>query len=210
MGVVYLLLGLSTALIAAAPPGAANIVVINTALKENMKKVLYLALGAGIGELVLSLIALHCTMSFLDFFQNNSWVQITTFSLFILVGVYFLILKYVPKRGKEIIPSVFPASKFVKGFLLAFINPPVLIFWVLTFTFLDKFSLGITGMSPLSTLALFFSGVYLGKFTTLYFYGRWGTKLGQKKDGKGSKKEIFIGTALVLVGLIQGAKFFIS
>lgn len=210
MALVYIFIGLLAAVIAAAPPGAANIVVINTALKENMQKVLYIALGAGIGELILSLLALHCTMSFLGFFQENPWVQITTFSLFILVGVYFLVRGRLPKNKTGLkLPRV-RTSKFVKGFLLAFLNPPVLLFWVLAFTVLHKFMYNIDNMSPLHILILFFSGVYIGKTATLYFYGRWGAKLGQKKEEGSSKKELFIGSALLLVGLIQGIKFFIS
>jgi hypothetical protein len=65
-------------------------------------------------------------------------------------------------------------------------------------------------MSPLLTLLLFFSGVYIGKILTLYFYGKWGVKLEKNKDGNNSRKDIFVGVALVLVGAIQGFRFFIT
>ncbi len=64
-------------------------------------------------------------------------------------------------------------------------------------------------MSPWITLLLFFTGVYLGKVLTLYSYGKWGQKLEKKRQGFSSKKDLIVGVALLLVGVIQGIRFFI-
>lgn len=94
--------------------------------------------------------------------------------------------------------------------LLAFVNPPVLIFWVLAFTVIHKYVLRVSEMSPWLTLLLFFTGVYLGKVLTLYFYGKWGKKLENNQNDTNSKKDVFVGIALLLVGVIQGVRFFIE
>jgi len=65
-------------------------------------------------------------------------------------------------------------------------------------------------MSPWLVLLLFFSGVYLGKVITLYFYGKWGKKMDKKQNESSYKKDIFIGLALVVVGCIQGVRFLIA
>lgn len=91
MTLLYFFIGFVAAVIAASPPGAANIVVMNTRINGTAKKAMYVVLGAGIGEVVLSLIALHCTLNFTDYFKENPWVQITIFVLFMLIGVFFLL-----------------------------------------------------------------------------------------------------------------------
>ncbi len=210
MTLLYFFIGFVAAVIAASPPGAANIVVMNTTINGTAKKAMYVVLGAGIGEVVLSLIALHCTLNFTDYFKENPWVQITIFVLFMLIGVFFLLRNTFNIRSRNTSEKKIKAPKFITGFLLAFINPPVLIFWVLAFTIIHKYVLKVSDMSPLLTLLLFFSGVYVGKILTLYFYGKWGVKLEKNKDGNNSRKDIFVGVALVLVGVIQGFRFLIT
>ncbi len=210
MTLLYFFIGFVAAVIAASPPGAANIVVMNTRINGTAKKAMYVVLGAGIGEVVLSLIALHCTLNFTDYFKENPWVQITIFVLFMLIGVFFLLRNTFNIRSRNTSEKKIKAPKFITGFLLAFINPPVLIFWVLAFTIIHKYVLKVSDMSPLLTLLLFFSGVYVGKILTLYFYGKWGVKLEKNQDGNNSRKDIFVGVALVLVGVIQGFRFFIT
>jgi threonine/homoserine/homoserine lactone efflux protein len=210
MLIVYFFIGLVAATIAAMPPGAANLVVMSTTTKQTLQKALLVALGAGIGEVLLSLIALHCTINFTSYFEQNPWIQITFFSLFVAMGLYFLLrnrFKTVPKKTKR---KSIKAPKIITGILLAFVNPPVLIFWVLTFTIIQKYLLQVSDMSPWLVLVLFFSGVYTGKVTTLYLYGKWAIKLRQKTNNTGLKKDLFVGVALALVGLVQSIRFLIT
>jgi len=210
MAVLYLFIGFVAAVIAAAPPGAANLVVINTTMNQTLRKASYVVLGAGIGEVLLSLIALHCTMNFADYFQQNPWIQITVFVLFLLVGTFFLLRNKLRLRPKKTSEKKIKAPKFITGIFLAFVNPPVLIFWVLAFSVIQKYLLKVTEMSPWLVLLLFFLGVYLGKVTTLYFYGKWGKKMEKNQNDTSHKKDIFVGLALVLVGCVQGIRFFIA
>jgi L-lysine exporter family protein LysE/ArgO len=207
---LYFFIGFIAAVIAASPPGAANIVVMNTTINGTLKKAMYVVLGAGMGEVVLSFLALHCVMNFTDYFKENPWVQITIFILFIVIGTFFLLRNTFNIGSKNTSEKKFKAPRFITGFLLAFVNPPVLIFWVLAFTIIHKYVLKVSEMSPLLTLLLFFSGVYVGKILTLYFYGKWGVNLENNKDGNNSGKDIILGVALVLVGAIQGFRFFIT
>lgn len=198
------------AVIAAAPPGAANLVVINTTTKQTLRKAGFIVLGAGIGEVLLSLIALHCTMNFSDYFQQNPWIQITVFLLFVAAGSFFLLRKRTVKEPKKAVKKKIKTPKFITGLFLAFVNPPVLIFWVLAFSVMQKYLLKVSEMSPWLVLLLFFSGVYFGKVVTLYIYGKWAKKLEQKNSGTSHKKDLFVGVALLLVGVIQGVRFFIT
>ena len=70
--------------------------------------------------------------------------------------------------------------------------------------------LGVSDMSPILTLVLFFLGVFSGKVATLYFYGKWGGRQAENKKTGSTKKDLFIGLALLGVGLVQGARYFIG
>lgn len=207
---LYFLIGFIVAVVAAAPPGAANVAVVNTSIKETVSKALYIVVGAGLGELILSIITLHCVMNLTYFFKENPWVQLSIFLLFILIGIYFLLRNKINTPKIKLNRKTLKLPKFLKGLLLAFVNPPVLIFWVLAFTLLHKYILKVSDMSPLVTLLLFFTGVFLGKMATLYGYSLLGKKL--EKSNKDTKKTIhkFIGVALLAVGIFQGARFLLG
>ena len=210
MTILYFLIGFFAAIIAAAPPGAANVLVVNTSVKETVSKAAYIIVGAGLGELFLSFIALHYVMNLTDFFEENSWVQISVFVLFILIGAYFLLQNKITTPETKLKIKNLKTPKLLKGLLLAFLNPPVLIFWVLAFTLIHKHILKVSDMSPVVTLLLFFSGVFIGKMVTLYAYSLWGKKLEESHNDTKKTIRLFIGIALLLLGTIQGIRFFTS
>lgn len=210
MFLLYILIGFVVACIAALPPGAANIAVVNTTANKTLNQALYIIVGAGIGEVLLSLFALHCTMNLTSYFENNPWLQITVFILFIVVGAYFLLQKHLDLKLFKIPAEKRAFPKWLKGFLLAILNPPVLIFWVLAFTIIHKHVIKVSEMSPLFTLVIFFTGIFLGKTATLYGYGLWRKKLDKGTKNSTQKTNTVIGIALILVGVIQGIRFFIG
>ncbi len=210
MTILFFFMGFVISVIAAAPLGAANIAVINTVTTRTLGAALLVALGAGVGEVILSLIALHCTTNFANYFEQNMWIQISIFVLFILVGGFFLLRNKIQLPTRKAGLKITRTPRFITGFLLAFLNPPVLIFWVLAFSLTHKYMLGVSDMSPIITLVLFFLGVFSGKTSTLYFYGKWGKRLTEHKKAGSTKKDLFIGVALLAVGLVQGARYFIG
>ncbi len=101
-------------------------------------------------------------------------------------------------------------SKFLTGFLLAILNPPVLIFWVIAISLTQKYMIPISSMSPFIILVLFFTGVYIGKFITLYFYGKISHRTAKKQNKERYKLYRVIGIALIVVSSLQGIRFFIN
>ena len=69
-----------------------------------------------------------------------------------------------------------------------------------------KYILPISNMSSLLIVVLFLTGVYVGKFITLYFYGKMGTISSQKQNQNPHKLYRFIGLFLVLFSTIQGLR----
>lgn len=203
---LLIIIGFISTTIAAAAPGPVNIAVIEASLKQN-KKTKAIITGAGLGEVVLAFIALQYTMKLASFFEANPWIQISVFLLFVLVGLYFIYRDTfnIPKVKRSI--SLLKQSGFAKGFLLASLNPTVLLFWVLAFGFYHLVAIDISVMSDTLELVLFFSAVFLGKTTVLLGYSFFVKKHSQQTMQDKSKLYKGIGVALTTLGIVQAIKF---
>ncbi|WP_299219719.1 LysE family transporter [uncultured Aquimarina sp.] len=206
----YLILGILTSVAGALPLGAVNIAVINTTIKENTRKAFRIALAAGIGEVLLAFFALHCSMELTGFFENNRWIQLVIISIFLVVGIYFLARKNKKDTNAKVSKLKLGKSKFITGFSLAFLNPPVIIYWIVAISLTNKHLFELTLYTPLIALFLFFSGIYLGKIGTLYLYSQWGNKMAQKPNDSKTKLFKIIGVALIVISFVQGVKFLVA
>lgn len=208
MEILYIFVGLVLAVIGAAPLGASNIAVITTTTKQSLSKGMIIAYGAGLGEVLLAFLSLCNSTMLSSFFEMNPWLQATFIGIFFIVGLFFLFpntLKICIKRTRE---RKRKNSKLLTGFLLSILNPPVLLYWIIAISLTSRYLLTLSDMSPTLILVLFFSGVFLGKVLTLYFYARWSNKRKQKENGDKTKLYRLIGIVLIAISTIQGIRFF--
>nr|WP_321225442.1 LysE family transporter [uncultured Psychroserpens sp.] len=203
MIILYLVVGVLASFIGALPLGASNIAVINTTINHNAKQAYKIAFAAGIAEVILSYYALHCNMVVRDFFERNMWIQIMVIIVLMAVGSFFFFKKQKEKRSKN---SRLFSSNYATGFLLGILNPPVLIYWVVAFGIINNNNLMLSLNSPLMALFLFFTGVYLGKLSTLYLYSKFSMSLKSKIDNVGLVIHKITGVLLVVIGLAQAVK----
>lgn len=210
MVILYLFLGIVTSVAGALPLGAVNIAVINTTIKEDTKKALRIAIAAGVGEVLLAFFALYFSLEFTHFFENNPWIQIVMILIFLGVGIYFLFRKQEQRTFQKSNKITVKKSRFIAGFSLAFLNPPVIIYWIIAISLTNKHLFQLTLYTPMLALFLFFSGIYLGKIGTLYLYSQWSNRLAHKSTD--AKRKLFknIGIALILISIVQGIKFFVE
>lgn len=195
---VVFFIGFIATVAGAIPPGASNLAVIKTTVQENIHESLKIGYGAGIGEVFLALSALSFGMIAQDFIVMNSWIQVLVVMILGVAGIYLIKNKKSAQKTSRTL-----GSKYVTGFLLSVLNPPVLIYWVLVFSFLQStiaFDLDFTSLS------LFVLGIFTGKVITLYGYSKLGTHLLKKKSGLASSINPLIGSVLVGLSLLQGVK----
>ncbi len=207
MEFLYVLVGITLAIIGAAPLGASNIAVITTTAKESLSKGMIIAYGAGLGEVLLAFLSLCNSTMLSGFFEMNPWLQGLFIGIFFIVGLFFLFpnaIKICLKRTRE---RRRKNPKILTGFVLAALNPPVLLFWILAITLTSRYLLSLSDMSPVLVLVLFFVGVFIGKVLTLYFYARWSNKMKQKQQGDKTKLYRLIGIVLILISTVQGIRF---
>ncbi|MEP1490417.1 MAG: LysE family transporter [Algibacter sp.] len=207
MIIIYLLLGIVASIISALPLGASNIAVINTTLKQNAKQAFKIAVAAGIAEVMLSYYALHCNAFAKTFFDNNKWIQVVIAVLLLGAGL-FLVLK---KQSANIKTKSRKRtqSKYLTGFVLGILNPPVLIYWLIAYGILNNNDYMLSLKSSFSVLFLFFSGVYLGKLLTLYFYSKMSLVIKNKVNDITSVLNKITGVLLITIGVLQSIKLYL-
>jgi threonine/homoserine/homoserine lactone efflux protein len=207
MVIVYLLIGLFTAILSALPLGASNIAVINTTLKQNAKQAFKIAVTAGLSEVILSYYALHCNTAITTFFEENLWLQTTIAVLLISIGTYLLIKKHTEKQESK--KMKLTKSKYTTGFVLGIVNPPVLIYWVVAFGIINNNNIMLSLKSSFLALSLFFIGVYFGKLITLYGYSKMSIVIKNKVKNITTTVNKITGILLICIGFIQAIQLYL-
>ncbi len=85
-----------------------------------------------------------------------------------------------------------------------------LYYWILSISLTQEYLLLISEMSSYIILAFFFTGIFIGKVMTLYFYGKWSHKTIEKPIQKNINLNRIIGIALIIISTLQGIRFFVS
>ena len=172
-------------------------------MAKSCTKVINITLCACFGSVLLSFIALLYSQVFTDFFEDNPCVQYSLLFIFFTIGVLILIRSWINIDFENPLSQDSRIGNFWKGLLLAFINPPALLFWILIISICNTYLFSVSKFSPVLHLACFFVGIFFGKVTTLYFYGKMSKKLGKKKNKKRPIVITVIGVALVIGSLVQ-------
>jgi threonine/homoserine/homoserine lactone efflux protein len=205
MLLLYFFIGIFAAVLGALPLGASNIAVINTTLKQNASQAFKIAITAGIAEVMLSLYALHCNTIVQNFINHNMWIQITIVVLLLVIGAFLFFKKQAQKQQKH---RTLTESKYITGFFLGILNPPVLIYWIVAIGMINDNNYMLSLQSSLSVLFLFFFGIYLGKILTLYLYSRFSLLLKHRVQNISLIVNKVTGVFLIVIGLVQAIKLY--
>lgn len=200
--IVYLFLGLITAVLGALPLGTTNVAVINTTIKENIHNALKIMYPAAIAEVILVLLAMYYNTKIIGFIDGNIWVQYSIAVVLLLAGaiLFFRRTDAVINNNKPEIP------KQLLGFILGMVNPAVLIYWILAISYLNKKIIHLDLSIEYTLLILFLVGVFFGKVVTLYGFGKFSHLLKLKMNYVSAKVNQIIGVLLAVVSIIQFVK----
>tara|TARA_B100000949_G_C14264601_1_gene444383 strand:- start:207 stop:857 length:651 start_codon:yes stop_codon:yes gene_type:complete len=210
MLLIFLLTGFLASGLGAIPASSSNVAVVTTTIDQSFKKGFRIALGAGLGSVFLSFIALNYSRIFTDFFEENRWLQYAIVFIFFVIGTLVLLRERFKVDFQNPLSENWQVGNFWKGFLLALINPPALIFWILLITVANTYLFSLSKFSPILNLILFFTGIFFGKVITLYYYGRMSDKLKERKQKKNPLVYNIIGTALVAGSVVQFVRMLLN
>lgn len=200
---LYIGSGFLASALGALPPGAVNLSVVYTTLNQGAKSAFPIILAAALGEVVLAFFALHCTMFIEDYIQKNLYIQYLIAIILIVVGTLLFLKKPVipNKEGKKK-----KNNSFTKGLVLAILNPPVLVFWLVAFAYLTANTQVMIHMGLFQLILLFFIGVFIGKIFTLWLY----LQLSKKIEKKAQNITVIVNKGIGLLILIIGSFQFIN
>ena len=196
---LYTMTGFVAAVLGALPPGAVNLSVVYTTIRRGAGFAIPIILAAAVGEIILSFFALHCTMTVETYIQHNIFIQYLIAGSLIVAGMILII-----RRAVDAPP---PGSKknrgFLKGLLLAVVNPPVLVFWLVAFAFISSHTAVRIHMGMLQLVCLFFVGIFLGKIFALWIYVQLSKRIAKRAGDIKNKLNRGIGLLLLIIGIIQ-------
>jgi threonine/homoserine/homoserine lactone efflux protein len=89
---------------------------------------------------------------------------------------------------------------------MGLVNPPVLLYWVIVFSFLKEYFYSLN--SSITAIIFLLIGIFIGKIATLYAYGKLGNRF-QKKSSNKQKIDKIIGVSLVVLATVQVVKVFV-
>lgn len=184
------------------PFGPINLVMIETTLKNSLRAGIPFAIAAAIVEMGQSLLALHSSVFINQLIQNGPWFKVFVFFIFLVLGLVFFF-----KKSKEAAHQKRRLSDrhFLKGLVVAFLNPQAIPFWVIMLAFLHSAQLmSIDAHSPLMIIAFFLLGAALGKLCALMLFGILSQRIIYKISIVRNHLNRIIGIILIAIGMFQG------
>lgn len=164
------------ALLGVVPPGLVNMSVAKACLLRGKKNGLLMAAGASVVVLFQALIAILLAKYIFDNPYVRSMLLRTGLVIFILMGIYFLVMAR-RKRKRVEVADTSGTRSMLKGMMVAAIN----IFPIPYFVAIGA-ALNVGGSVEYHTfdIILFILGASLGTFSTLYFYVFFFAKIEEK------------------------------
>jgi len=202
---LYAFAGFAASTLGALPPGAVNLSVVYTTLNRGAKNAISIIIAAAFGEIILSYFALHCTMTVEEYIEQNLYVQYLIAVLLIVAGGLLSFQKpKVKKPGKAK-----RNNGILKGLLLAVLNPPVLVYWLVAFAFISSNGL-MVNLSLTQLTLIFFAGIFVGKIFALWLYLQLSKRIASKASHLTEKINRGIAILLVVLGLVQLVKLLLG
>lgn len=187
------------------PFGPINLVMIDLTINYRLRSSYWFAVAAALVEMGQSFVALWCSAWLWQLIHQGTWVKLAGFFFFLLLGTVFFF-----KKGKENTHLAENSQKsfFLKGLVVAVLNPQAIPFWVIMLTFLSSASvMNITAKSPLFYILFFNIGAASGKLLALLLFGILSERIMRRSYFIRHYINRIIGIILIGIGVFQGVLF---
>ncbi len=157
----YFLVALTACLLGTIPFGPINLTVVKTTVDYNAARGAEVALAASLVEILEALIAIWFGMVISNFLESNVTIRLAIATAFIVLALVIFSRK--PKNELSE-TSAEERSFFVRGLLVAALNPQAIPFWIFALAAISQyFAFEYKGFYLLAFLA----GVFTGKLIAL-------------------------------------------
>lgn len=189
------------------PFGPINLVMIDTTLKNSLRAGFWFSFAAALVEMGQSLVALHGNSWLNSEVYHSPWIKILGFILFSILGLLFLF-----KKERETNHNSYSSKKgfFVKGLVVALLNPQAIPFWIIILAYLQSTQFStINAQSTTANIISFIVGASCGKLGALMLFGIMSQQIINRSSLIRNHINRIIGIILLAVGMFQGILAFV-
>lgn len=203
----YLLVPLSIGFAGSLSFGPINLCVVDTTVRHNLRAGIWFAAAAALVESLQASVAIYFGQFYPLFLRRYPWIHIVILVFFVGLGLTFLRRS---SAGES--PKVKDGSgrHFFHGLVIALMNPQGIPFWIFILAYLQSaqmFEINSNVSRP--GLALFLSGVILGKFAALALFGLLSNVINRRTAFLQQWTDKITGGILIALGLLQAFQFFL-
>ncbi len=202
MIVLHFIFGFTGSILGGIPFGPLNLSVVEITLKKSAKHAARFSSAAALVEILQATVAILFGKLISRKIEEVPEFKLAVVALFLLLGLYFLLKK---DGSKYIIKTESKASNFVKGIILALLNPQAMPYWFFVVTYLNTAHL--VDLRSWN-LVLFLGGVFVGKYVILNAFRYFSESIKHRLQSIKNYVSKTIGTLLILAGIFEAYKFF--
>ena len=199
---LHFVFGFATAFMSGIPFGPINLSVVDITLNKSGRHASRFASGAALVEILQATVAILFGKLITRKIESVPEFRLAIVMVFFILGLYFLLKRERPKSALE---STSKSSSFVKGIILAVLNPQAMPFWFFVVTYLNT-----TNVVDLRSwnLVLFLVGVFAGKYLVLNGFVYFSESIKHRLQAIKKYVGKTIGVLLILVGIFEAYKYF--
>ncbi len=184
------------------PFGPINLVLIDLTINYRLRSAYGFALAAALVEIAQSFLALWGSSWLWQLIHQSIWIKLAGFVFFLILGMVFFFRK---EKGNTLSIENSQKSFFLKGLVVAALNPQAIPFWVIVLTFLSNASiLDVTAESPILYIVSFNVGAAFGKLLALLLFGILSEYIMVRSSFIRHYINRIIGVILIGIGVFQG------
>ncbi len=198
MILIHFFIGLLGSFMGTLAIGPANLGVINISIRYNTRIAARFILGAAIIELFYATAAVLSGKLIVNKINEFPIIKIVVILFFFLAGIYFFFKKEIPHEENNDQPV--RKSFFLKGMLVAVINPQTIPYWLFLTTYLTSHNyLDLRRWN----LVFFICGGFIGKYSSLTMYGFLSSYIKKRSASVAFYLNKFIGVTLIIISIVQ-------
>ena len=196
--------GLVACFVGGIPLGIINMSVVNITLKKSTQSAYRFALGSSIVEIFEASVAIIFGLAIEGLLRHSQLLQFIVFFAFVFLGLYFLLKKpkpvfYESQENKK-------SSEFVKGIVVALLNPQAIPFWLFALAFVAPYHIiDFVG----SNLYFFLGGVFIGKLLALMLFTRGANYIKTHLSRSSGIIDKAMGSIFIIIGIVQAFRFYV-
>ncbi len=184
------------------PFGPINLMMIETTLRNSLRAGIPFSIAAALVEMGQSWVALQGSTWIEQLLKGGPWVQLAGFVFFLLLGLVFLFKKN--QQDDTSTSTSHRGGPFIKGFVVASLNPQAIPFWIIILAVLRSENLlEISAQSPFFLIITFTIAASAGKLAALLLFGLLSAHIFSRMALVRRHLNRIIGFILIGIGMAQ-------